>query len=244
MQILAIIFSVACGFFLWMYLLTYFMYRGASHDFFRRVRSGLIRGMIVAGIFIIFDTVDSLQMYVRTDWVIFPLIFFILSLPFSWRRIGFFSIFPVLLGVCIFLLEHYALPSSFLWSPFHEEVGKWYQSSTALYPGIISPFVSLGFGLIENARYFSGGIQFSEVLGRSLFSLPLHLFVSLFAFWCFLSFRSRIVWGAVGIVAAILIHTLYNWSLSTSLFITLIIIMMGYAFYGWSIDDGWWKRKL
>ncbi len=134
-------------------------------------------------------------------------------------------------------------PSSFFWSPFHEEIGKWYQSITALYPAIVSPFVSLGFALVENARYFSGDIHIAEILGRSLFSLPLHLFVSLFALWCFLSFRSKILGGVAGIVSAILIHTLYNWSLSASLLITLVIIMMGYAFYGWSIENGWWKKK-
>ncbi len=193
MQILAIIFSVAFGFFLWMYLLTYFMYRGASRDFFQKVRIGLIRGMLVAGVFILFDSVDSLQGYIQTDWVVFPLLFFALSLPFSWRRIGFFATFPVLLGLCVLSLHYFMTPSSFLWSPFHEEIGKWYQSTTALYPALVSPFVSLGFALVENIRYFSGDTHVAEILGRSLFSLPLHLFVSLFAFWCFFSFRSRVL---------------------------------------------------
>ncbi len=102
MQIFLVFLSVASGFFLWMYLLTYFMYRGASHDFFQKVRIGLIRGMVVAGVFILFDSVEVLEGYIQTDWIILPLIFFILSLPFSWRRIGFFATFPVLLGVLIF----------------------------------------------------------------------------------------------------------------------------------------------
>lgn len=244
MRILLFLFSVGFGFFLWMYLLTYFMYRGVGHDFFQKVRIGLVRGMIVAGVFILFDSVDALSGYIQTDWILFPLIFFVLSLPFSWRRIGFFATLPVLLWVFVFCTEYFLSPSSFLWSPFHEEIGKWYQGITTLYPAILSPFVSLGFALVENARYFSVDLHPAEILGRSLFSLPLHLFVSLFAFWCFFSFRSRLLWGIVGIVTAILVHMLYNWSLSTSLIITLVIIMMGYAFYGWSIENGWWKKKI
>lgn len=200
--------------------------------------------MIVAGIFILFDSVDILDGFIQTDWIIFPLIFFILSLPFSWRRVGYFSLIPLILGLFVLLGEYLLDSQSFLWSAFHEEVGKWYQSVTGLYPALLSPFVSLGFALVENARYFSIELHFSEVIGRSLFSLPLHLFVSLFAFWCFFSFRLRWVGASVGITTAIIIHLLYNWSLSTSLILTLVIIVMGYAFYGWSMENGWWKKKI
>jgi RsiW-degrading membrane proteinase PrsW (M82 family) len=46
----------------------------------------------------------------------------------------------------------------------------------------------------------------------------------------------------VGCIAAMAVHTLYNWSLDVSLMITLIIMVSGYIFYGWSLENGWWKK--
>ncbi len=89
----------------------------------------------------------------------------------------------------------------------------------------MSPFVSIGFSFVENIRYYMTEVSLAQVLGRNLFSLPLHLFVGLFAFWSFFSLKSRVLGICIGIVGGIAIHTLYNWSLSTSLGITLIIMV-------------------
>lgn len=87
MHIFAAFFSALIGLFLWMYLLTYFMSQGASTSFFSRARVGFLRGVIVAAVFIVFDTVPILQSFIGRDWIIFPLIFFTFTLPFSWKRV-------------------------------------------------------------------------------------------------------------------------------------------------------------
>lgn len=108
----------------------------------------------------------------------------------------------------------------------------------------MSPFVSLGFGFLENFRYYSYDFTLVQVLGRTIFSLPLHIFVGLFAFWILLSLPNRAVGAIFGLVAAIVLHSLYNWSLDVSIILTLFIIILGYMFYGWSLEDGWWKKSL
>lgn len=232
------------GLFLWMYLLTYFMYRGASKEFFTQARLGFLRGMIVAAVFIIFDSVSFLQWYIEHDWIVFPILFFLFTLPFSWRRIGKASFIPLILGAIVFIMAILLAEKLFFWSPFHEEIGKWYQGTTSVHPGLLSPFVSLGFSFVENIRYYQSDISVSQIIGRNLFSLPLHIFASLLAFYCFFALRSRLFGAFLGLLAAISLHSLYNWSLSTSMILTLIIMMGGYAFYGWSLENGWWKKKI
>lgn len=243
MSFIAIVSPALLGLFLWMYLLTYFTYRWASKDFFIRARSGFLRGSVVAIIFILFDRISFLSDSIGHDWIVFPLIFFILSVPFSWRQLGKSSIIPLLMGMVLLLFSYFG-ESLLLWSPFHEEIGKWYQSVTASYPALLSPFVSLGFSFVENIRYYSVELSWAQVLGRNLFSLPLHIFVGLLAFWCFFICRSRTLGIFLGLVAAITLHALYNWSLDTSILLTLLIMVSGYMFYGWSLENGWWKKKV
>ncbi len=244
MSLVAIILPALLGLFLWMYLLTYFMYRGAGKDFFVKARSGFLRGVAVAGVFIIFDTTDFLSSFIGNDWIIFPIIFFLFSVPFSWRLIWKKSIIPIIMGLIVFFGAYFFSEKMIFWSPFHEEVGKWYQSITVSYPALLSPFVSLGFSFIENIRYYSVDISWWQILWRNLFSLPLHIFVGLLAFWCFFRSRSRILWVILGLTAAVSAHALYNWSLESSLILTLGIMVSWYAFYGWSLENGWWKRKI
>ena len=200
--------------------------------------------MIVAGVFILFDTIPVLSGLIGRDWIVFPVLFFLFSVPFSWRRIGSKTIIPIILGLIIFIVLSFFAEKVIFWSPFHEEIGKWYQSITSNFPALMSPFVSLGFSFVENIRYFHTELSWGQVLGRNLFSLPLHLFAGLVAFWCFFSCHSRLFGVIIGIVAAIGLHAFYNWSLNTSIIITLIIMVSGYAFYGWSLENGWWKRKI
>lgn len=244
MSFIGILLPAVIGLFLWMYLLTYFMYRWAGKDFFSRARVGFLRGSIVAGVFIVFDMVPSLSPLIGTDWIVFPLIFFIFSIPFSWRRIGASATLPIFGWILLFFCASFLVQKVVFWSPFHEEIGKWYQSITASYPAILSPFVSLGFSFVENVRYYSAEISWGQVLGRNLFSLPLHIFAGLLAFWCLFSCRSRVLGVFLGLVAAVTLHTLYNWSLDTSIVLTMLIMVGGYAFYWWSLENGWWKRSL
>jgi hypothetical protein len=177
---------------------------------------------------------------------LFPVIFFIISLPFSWKRINIVSIFPLILWFFSWFVFSFfsSFFSSVFWSPFHEEIGKWYQSVTLIYPAMMSPFVSLWFGFLENFRYYSYDLTIAQILGRTLFSLPLHIFVGLLSFWVFLSSRNRKLGAAWWLIAAIVFHTLYNWSLDFSLVLTLFLIIVGYMFYGWSLENGWWKKSI
>lgn len=65
-------------------------------------------------------------------------------------------------------------------TPLYEEIGKWFQSMTYAYPAVMSPFVALGFGFLENLAYFSTEFTWSQFFGRTLFSLPMHMFVGFF----------------------------------------------------------------
>ncbi len=234
------------GLVLWSYILSYMVYEWVSQQFISRARKGILRGMVVAGIFVIVEYIPILRDFIERDWVLFPAIFFIISLPFSWQRLGGINLFPLLLSfIAWFLLSFFGDSfTSFLWSPFHEEIGKWYQSVTLSYPAIMSPFVSMGFGFLENFRYYSYDFTLVQVLGRTIFSLPLHIFVGLFAFWVLLSSRNRTLGAILGLLWAIGLHVLYNWSLGVSLVLTLFIIILGYMFYGWSLENGWWKKSL
>lgn len=234
--------SAFFGLVLWSYMLSYMMYTGMSLDFIRRSRLGVLRGILVAGIFIL----ASYSWYdVQSDWMVLSGIFFLLSLPFSWTFLRFRSVLPLFLAACMWWILHYfPAYSSLIWSPFHEEIGKWYQSVTLSNPAILSPFVSLGFGFLENFRYFSYDFTLSQMLWRTLFSLPLHIFVGLFAFWAYFSLWSRTLGVGVGLLAAIAFHALYNWSLDVSLVLTLFLIIIGYMFYGWSLENAWWKKSL
>lgn len=234
------------GLVLWSYIVSYMMYEGVDQNFINKARRGVIRGMIVAGIFVAFQYIPVLSDFIQKDWVLFPAIFFIISLPFSWQRIGGVAILPLLLSFFAWFVLSFSGDSitSFLWSPFHEEIGKWYQSVTLSYPAVMSPFVSLGFGVLENFRYFSYDLTMAQILWRTLFSLPLHIFVGLFAFWVFFSFRNRALGTVGGLIVAIGFHGLYNWSLDVSLLLTLFLIVLGYMFYGWSLENGWWKKSL
>ena len=243
MHILLVIFPPMCGLFLWMYLLTYFMHRGAGEDFFRRARMGIFRGMLVAGTLLLLQFLSFTSSLIGHDWIIFPLIFFVSSLPFSWKHFRWYTLFPLLAWVILFFCAT-DVNIPLFWSPFHEEIGKLYQSMTAPYPAVMSPFVSLGFGFLENIRYYSLDMSTTQIIARTLFSLPLHIFASMLVFWCVFFFSSRTLWVAVGLVAAILFHMVYNWSLGFSFPLTLVIIVCGYAFYGWSLENGWWKGKV
>jgi RsiW-degrading membrane proteinase PrsW (M82 family) len=90
----------------------------------------------------------------------------------------------------------------------------------------MSPFVSIGFSFIENMRYYYYDMTIAQMLGRTLFSLPLHIFVGLTAFWILLSIRSRIFGIIIGLCMAIGIHMFYNWSLAYSPLITLPIMIV------------------
>ncbi len=238
--------AAGSGLFLWMYIISYMMYRGVSAAFIEKARLGVLRGIYVAGVFVVFQYVPGLAEYISRDWVLFPSIFFIISLPFSWQRMGASALFPLTLSLVAWFLLSFASDTfiGFLWSPFHEEIGKWYQSITLSYPAVLSPFVSIGFAFLENFRYYSYDLTLTQILGRTLFSLPLHIFVGLFAFWVFFSAPSRTLGILVGLTLSISLHMLYNWSLNISLVLPLSIIIIGYMFYGWSLENEWWKKSL
>lgn len=239
---------IAAGFglFLWMYIVSYMMYRGVRADFIEKARMGVLRGIAVAWFFLLFQYIPGLWQFIQRDWVLFPALFFMISLPFSWQRIHTITLFPIWLSLFAWFLLSFASDSltSLLWSPFHEEIGKWYQSVTMSYPAVLSPFVSLGFAFLENFRYYSYDMSIPQMLGRTLFSLPLHIFVGLMAFWIFLSLKNRTLGVLLGLIFSIMFHTLYNWSLDFSLIITLFLIILWYMFYGWSLENGWWKKSL
>jgi len=222
------------------------MYSGVKPEFIERARMGVLRGAVVAWFFLLFQYIPGLGYFIQRDWVIFPALFFMISLPFSWQHLRFSTLIPIVISLCAwFFLSFYSdFFTRIMWSPFHEEIGKWYQSVTMAYPAVLSPFVSLGFATLENFRYYSYDMTWTQVLWRTLFSLPLHIFVGLVAFWICLSFRIRAVGVWVGIIVAIACHTLYNWSLNVSILITLFLILLGYMFYGWSLENGWWKKSL
>lgn len=70
----------------------------------------------------------------------------------------------------------------------------------------------------------------------------MHIFAGFFGFWCFFVIRPAWFGMMIGCIVAIGLHILYNWSLNTSLIITLILMIGGYIFYGWSLENGWWKK--
>jgi hypothetical protein len=246
MQFFFAFIAAGFGLFLWVYIVSYMMFIGVTWDFIEKARMGVLRGVAVAVSFLLFQYIPGLGVFIQRDWVLFPAIFFIISLPFSWRSIRSATLIPIILSIFAwFFLSFYgAWLTRIIWSPFHEEIGKWYQAVTFGYPAVLSPFVSLGFAFLENFRYYSFDISWTQIIGRTLFSLPLHIFVGLFGFWIFFSIRIRFLGILFGLVAAIALHTLYNWSLSFSILITLFLIILGYIFYGWSMEDGWWKKSL
>lgn len=238
--------AAGLGLVLWSYIISYMMYEGVNADFIHRARRGIVRGMIVAAIFVVAQYIPVLTDFIQRDWVLFPVIFFMVALPFSWQRLGAINLIPLVLSLfawfCLSFVDETF--TDFLWSPFHEEIGKWYQAMTLSYPAVMSPFVSLGFGFLENFRYYAVDLTLAQILGRTVFSLPLHIFVGLLGMWIFLSSRYRVVGAVLGLTTAILVHALYNWSLDISLLITLFLILLGYMFYGWSLENGWWKKSL
>lgn len=193
MQTFLAFIAAAFGLFLWIYIVSYMMYRGVKADFIEKVRMGVLRGIAVAAFFLLFQYIPGLGQFIQKDWVLFPAIFFIISLPFSWQRIQSITLLPIAFSLLAWFLLSFASDSltRLLWPPFHEEIGKWYQAVTMSYPAILSPFVSLGFAFLENFRYYSYDLSFSQMLGRTLFSLPLHIFVGLLGLWVFLSFKNR-----------------------------------------------------
>jgi len=183
------------GLFLWIYIVSYMMYRGVRSDFIERARVGILRGIAVAVFFLLFQYIPGLGQFIQRDWVLFPAIFFIISLPFSWQRIHTTTLWPIALSLMAWFLLSFASDSltRLLWPPFHEEIGKWYQAVTTSYPATLSPFVSLGFAFLENFRYYSYDLSLSQMMGRTLFSLPLHIFVGLMGLWIFLSLKNRVL---------------------------------------------------
>ena len=249
MSLLFIILSVWFSLFLWMYLLTYFMSLGAQKDFFSRARTALLRGIGIAGALLVIHTYLS-DILGYNQWIVIPLIFFIGALPIIWRRWRFFSLIPLIIVIIMWgIIFSGVLNTTTGWffsqtlqTPFYEELGKWFQSLIYIYPAVMSPFVAIGFWFIENIAYFTHDFTLSQFIGRTLFSVPMHIFVGFFWFWCLFTIRPVWLGMIVGIVSAIVIHTLYNWSLSISMIFAMVIIVVGYIFYGWSIENGWWKK--
>lgn len=149
--------------------------------------------MLVAGVFLILQYNSATHTLIYTDWLILPFIFFCIALPSLWKRLHWYAMLPFLIAFSFFLYSLRQHIDTVIWAPFHEEIGKWLQSFTMNYPAVMSPFVSVGFSFVENIRYFSENSQFSYMLARSLFALPLHLFATFFGLWCFFFFRSRTI---------------------------------------------------
>ncbi len=97
-KIVMILVSAGIGLFFWMYLVTYLMYHRVDDRFISRARKALVRGIGVAGVFIIFQYTPVLEDLILTDWFVFPLVFLLLSLPFSWKHIHTAIVLPLLLG--------------------------------------------------------------------------------------------------------------------------------------------------
>lgn len=195
MQTFLAFIAAVFGLFLWTYIISYMMYKGVKTQFLEKARTGVLRGMAVAGFFLLFQYIPGLGQFIQRDWVLFPVIFFMISLPFSWQRIQSTTLWPMVLSLSAWFMLSFASDSltNLLWPPFHEEIGKWYQSVTMSYPAILSPFVSLGFAFLENFRYYSYDLSVPEMIGRTLFSLPLHIFVGLMGLWIFLSLKNRVL---------------------------------------------------
>lgn len=247
MNIVFALFGACFWLFLWMYLVSYMMHAGIGMTFIHRTRLAVLRWMCVAFLFLFFKYTPWLQDLIRRDWVIFPAIFFFISLPFSWHLLKGYALYPIFLSVCVFLVSGF-LDSSMIhwfWSSYHEEIAKWYQSMTLRFPAILWPFVSLWFAFVENFVYFRDDMSWSQLIGRNVFSLPLHIFATLFALWVFLTLKSRTFWIIIWIIGAIMIHALFNWSLTYSYqLVTFILMILWYMFYGWSLENGWWKWEI
>ena len=71
------------GLVLWSYIVSYMMYEGVDKQFILRARRGIARGMAVAGIFVFIEYIPVLRDFIQRDWVLFPAIFFIISLNWS-----------------------------------------------------------------------------------------------------------------------------------------------------------------
>lgn len=251
MQIATILFSVGFSLFLWMYLLTYFMHIGAQKDFFLRARWAVFRGACIAWVILIIHIYFS-GLFSQLQWFLIPIIFFLGALPYLWKRWRVISFIPLIFAVITYgIIYAWIIHNDILLqfivktfqTPFYEEIGKWFQALVYAYPAVMSPFVAIGFWFSENIVYFTSEFTWSQFLGRTLFSLPMHLFAWFFWFWCLFTIRPSWLGMLVGICAAISLHALYNWSLTFSLILTLIIMMSGYIFYGWSLEDGWWKKS-
>jgi hypothetical protein len=77
---------------------------------------------LVALVFVLFDTIPQLSGYIGRGWLLFPLIFFILSLPFSWRKVRNNALVPIILGGALFVFFSFLAMEVIFWSPFHEEI--------------------------------------------------------------------------------------------------------------------------
>jgi len=249
MSFVFVLISVGVTLFLWMYLLTYFMHIGAQKDFFLRARWAVLRWICIAGTLLLIHTFFT-DFFSHFQWVLIPIIFFLWGLPYIWKRWKYLSLIPLGIAITVYwTLYFWPYNEVLFWffsktfqTPFYEEVGKWFQSLVYSYPAVMSPFVAIGFWFLENVAYFTSEFTWSQFLGRTLFSLPMHLFAGFFGFWCLFSIRPTWLGMLVGCLAAMGLHTLYNWSLGFSLIITLAIMISGYIFYGWSLENGWWKN--
>jgi hypothetical protein len=92
---------IAAGFglFVWVYIVSYMMYIGVTPDFLEKARMGVLRGIAVAVFFLLFQYIPGLGVFIQRDWVLFPAIFFIISLPFSWRSIRSATLIPIILSI-------------------------------------------------------------------------------------------------------------------------------------------------
>lgn len=247
MNIVFAFFGAFFWLFLWMYIVSFMLYSGVEERFIQKARLGVLRGICVAILFLFFQYTPYLDTWIRRDWVLFPVIFFVFSLPFSWNLLKKQAFYPLFLWLGAFFFFSFFEPSKLgiVWWPFHEEIGKWYQTMTMKFPAVLVPFVSIGFAFVENFSYFSADMSWSEMIGRTVFSLPLHIFVLMISVGIFFIIPSRFLWIFCGLVVAIFLHTLYNWSLVHEYrFVTVFLMIAGYMYYGWSLENGWWRRQM
>lgn len=183
MAFISVLLSVGISLFLWMYLVTYFMHLGAQRDFFMRARSAVLRGIGVAGVLLLIHHFFPSFLW-EFQWVLIPSIFFLGGLPFLWKHWRYTSLIPLLLVLILYGSLFMGLQNTTFVkigeTPLYEEIGKWFQSMVYAYPAVMSPFVALGFGFLENLAYFSQEFTWSQFFGRTFFSLPMHMFAGFF----------------------------------------------------------------
>lgn len=98
------ILSAAIALIAWMYLLTRIMRTGAGPDFIRRARLNVLRGILIAAVLLFVSMLPHLQDMIYHDWFILPCFFYLLALPYLWRKIRWISLLPIVIGVTLTFL--------------------------------------------------------------------------------------------------------------------------------------------